>query len=139
MIMAAEQTLIYDPSNFVFPFGAHICVVDVDVLNARVGSFAAPDHRRMDRRTLRARRQRYASRGASRLLESTVASPLGQHRDGRERRSCPHRLLRHSRRPGFVGAGVECVFQAAGETVDELGDPLERVGFSAALSALEPS
>jgi carbon-monoxide dehydrogenase large subunit len=30
MEMGLEQTLIYDPSNFVFPFGTHVCVVDVD-------------------------------------------------------------------------------------------------------------
>ena len=26
-----EETTFYDPENFVFPFGAHACVVDVDV------------------------------------------------------------------------------------------------------------
>ncbi|HEV2777513.1 MAG TPA: molybdopterin cofactor-binding domain-containing protein [Solirubrobacteraceae bacterium] len=30
MEMGLDQTLIYDPSNFVFPFGTHVCVVDVD-------------------------------------------------------------------------------------------------------------
>ena len=30
MEMGLEQMLIYDPSNFVFPFGTHVCVVDVD-------------------------------------------------------------------------------------------------------------
>jgi carbon-monoxide dehydrogenase large subunit len=30
MELGLEQTLIYDPSNFVFPFGTHACVVDVD-------------------------------------------------------------------------------------------------------------
>ncbi len=30
MELGLEQTLIYDPSNFVFPFGTHVCVVDVD-------------------------------------------------------------------------------------------------------------
>ena len=30
MEIGLEQTLIYDPSNFVFPFGTHVCVVDVD-------------------------------------------------------------------------------------------------------------
>ncbi|MDX6676752.1 MAG: aerobic carbon-monoxide dehydrogenase large subunit [Solirubrobacteraceae bacterium] len=36
MELGLEQTLIYDPSNFVFPFGAHICVVDVDVVTGKV-------------------------------------------------------------------------------------------------------
>jgi len=26
-----EETMFYDPENFVFPFGAHACIVDVDV------------------------------------------------------------------------------------------------------------
>jgi CO/xanthine dehydrogenase Mo-binding subunit len=26
-----EETTFYDPENFVFPFGAHACIVDVDV------------------------------------------------------------------------------------------------------------
>ncbi len=30
MEMGLEQMLIYDPSNFVFPFGTHVCIVDVD-------------------------------------------------------------------------------------------------------------
>jgi aerobic carbon-monoxide dehydrogenase large subunit len=30
MELGLEQTLIHDPDNFVFPFGAHACVVDVD-------------------------------------------------------------------------------------------------------------
>ncbi len=30
MELGLEQTLIYDPTNFVFPFGTHICVVEVD-------------------------------------------------------------------------------------------------------------
>ena len=25
-----DETAFYDPENFVFPFGAHACVVDVD-------------------------------------------------------------------------------------------------------------
>jgi len=36
MEMGLEQTLIYDPSNFVFPFGAHVCVVDVDSETGKV-------------------------------------------------------------------------------------------------------
>ena len=36
MEMGLEQTLIYDPSNFVFPFGAHVCVVDVDAETGKV-------------------------------------------------------------------------------------------------------
>lgn len=36
MELGLEQTLIYDPSNFVFPFGAHICVVDVDAVTGKV-------------------------------------------------------------------------------------------------------
>jgi len=36
MELGLEQTLIYDPSNFVFPFGAHICVVDVDARTGKV-------------------------------------------------------------------------------------------------------
>jgi len=36
MELGLEQTLIYDPSNFVFPFGAHICVVDVDAQTGKV-------------------------------------------------------------------------------------------------------
>ncbi len=35
MELGLEQTLIYDPSNFVFPFGAHICVVDVDAVTGK--------------------------------------------------------------------------------------------------------
>jgi carbon-monoxide dehydrogenase large subunit len=31
-----EETAFYDPENFVFPFGAHACVVDVDVETGRV-------------------------------------------------------------------------------------------------------
>jgi carbon-monoxide dehydrogenase large subunit len=31
-----EETMFYDPSNFVFPFGAHACVVDVDVETGKV-------------------------------------------------------------------------------------------------------
>lgn len=31
-----EETAFYDPSNFVFPFGAHACVVDVDVETGKV-------------------------------------------------------------------------------------------------------
>jgi carbon-monoxide dehydrogenase large subunit len=36
MELGLEQTLIYDPSNFVFPFGTHICVVDVDGATGKV-------------------------------------------------------------------------------------------------------
>jgi carbon-monoxide dehydrogenase large subunit len=31
-----EETAFYDPENFVFPFGAHACVVDVDVETGKV-------------------------------------------------------------------------------------------------------
>ena len=31
-----EETTFYDPENFVFPFGAHACIVDVDVETGRV-------------------------------------------------------------------------------------------------------
>jgi carbon-monoxide dehydrogenase large subunit len=31
-----EETTFYDPENFVFPFGAHACVVDVDAETGRV-------------------------------------------------------------------------------------------------------
>jgi carbon-monoxide dehydrogenase large subunit len=31
-----EETATYDPENFVFPFGAHACVVDVDVETGKV-------------------------------------------------------------------------------------------------------
>jgi carbon-monoxide dehydrogenase large subunit len=31
-----EETTFYDPENFVFPFGAHACVVDVDVETGKV-------------------------------------------------------------------------------------------------------
>ena len=31
-----EETSMYDPENFVFPFGAHACVVDVDVDTGKV-------------------------------------------------------------------------------------------------------
>ena len=31
-----EETAFYDPENFVFPFGAHACVVDVDVDTGKV-------------------------------------------------------------------------------------------------------
>ncbi|MDX6691575.1 MAG: aerobic carbon-monoxide dehydrogenase large subunit [Solirubrobacteraceae bacterium] len=36
MEMGLEQTLIYDPSNFVFPFGTHVCIVDVDAETGKV-------------------------------------------------------------------------------------------------------
>ena len=36
MELGLEQMLIYDPSNFVFPFGTHICVVDVDANTGKV-------------------------------------------------------------------------------------------------------
>jgi carbon-monoxide dehydrogenase large subunit len=36
MELGLEQSLIYDPSNFVFPFGAHVCVVDVDAATGKV-------------------------------------------------------------------------------------------------------
>ena len=36
MELGLEQTLIYDPTNFVFPFGTHICVVDVDPNTGKV-------------------------------------------------------------------------------------------------------
>ncbi|HEX4345394.1 MAG TPA: molybdopterin cofactor-binding domain-containing protein [Solirubrobacteraceae bacterium] len=36
MELGLEQTLIYDPQNFVFPFGTHICVVDVDATTGKV-------------------------------------------------------------------------------------------------------
>ena len=31
-----EETTFYDPENFVFPFGAHACVVDVDAETGKV-------------------------------------------------------------------------------------------------------
>jgi carbon-monoxide dehydrogenase large subunit len=31
-----EETMFYDPENFVFPFGAHACIVDVDVETGKV-------------------------------------------------------------------------------------------------------
>jgi carbon-monoxide dehydrogenase large subunit len=31
-----EETAFYDPANFVFPFGAHACIVDVDVETGKV-------------------------------------------------------------------------------------------------------
>ncbi len=31
-----EETAMYDPENFVFPFGAHACIVDVDVETGKV-------------------------------------------------------------------------------------------------------
>jgi carbon-monoxide dehydrogenase large subunit len=36
MELGLEQALIYDPSNFVFPFGTHICVVEVDAKTGKV-------------------------------------------------------------------------------------------------------
>jgi carbon-monoxide dehydrogenase large subunit len=36
MELGLEQMLIYDPTNFVFPFGTHICVVDVDANTGKV-------------------------------------------------------------------------------------------------------
>ncbi|MDT7538667.1 MAG: aerobic carbon-monoxide dehydrogenase large subunit, partial [Actinomycetota bacterium] len=36
MELGLEQTLIYDPTNFVFPFGTHVCVVDVDAETGKV-------------------------------------------------------------------------------------------------------
>jgi carbon-monoxide dehydrogenase large subunit len=45
MELGLEQTLIYDPSNFVFPFGTHICVVDIeeDTGKAKVVRWVAVD------------------------------------------------------------------------------------------------
>ncbi len=34
--LGLEETSIYDPENFVFPFGAHACVVDVDFETGKV-------------------------------------------------------------------------------------------------------
>jgi aerobic carbon-monoxide dehydrogenase large subunit len=34
--LGLEETSIYDPENFVFPFGAHACVVDVDAETGKV-------------------------------------------------------------------------------------------------------
>jgi carbon-monoxide dehydrogenase large subunit len=34
--LGLEETAFYDPENFVFPFGAHACVVDVDVETGKV-------------------------------------------------------------------------------------------------------
>ena len=31
-----EETTFYDPENFVFPFGAHACIVDVDADTGKV-------------------------------------------------------------------------------------------------------
>ena len=31
-----EETTFYDPENFVFPFGAHACIVDVDVETGKI-------------------------------------------------------------------------------------------------------
>ena len=31
-----EESSFYDPENFVFPFGAHACVVDVDAETGKV-------------------------------------------------------------------------------------------------------
>ena len=31
-----EETSFYDPENFVFPFGAHACIVDVDIETGKV-------------------------------------------------------------------------------------------------------
>jgi carbon-monoxide dehydrogenase large subunit len=31
-----EETTFYDPENFVFPFGAHACIVDVDIETGKV-------------------------------------------------------------------------------------------------------
>jgi carbon-monoxide dehydrogenase large subunit len=36
MELGLEQMLIYDPTNFVFPFGTHICVVEVDANTGKV-------------------------------------------------------------------------------------------------------
>ena len=36
MELGLDQTLIYDPSNFVFPFGTHVCVVDIDPETGKV-------------------------------------------------------------------------------------------------------
>jgi carbon-monoxide dehydrogenase large subunit len=40
-----EETMFYDPENFVFPFGAHACIVDVDAETgkARVVRYVAVD------------------------------------------------------------------------------------------------
>ena len=62
-----EETTFYDPENFVFPFGAHACIVDVDaetgkvdvvryVVGRRLRPGDQPDaHRRPDPRRHRAR------------------------------------------------------------------------------------
>jgi len=36
MELGLEQALMYDPSNFVFPFGTHACIVDVDSETGKV-------------------------------------------------------------------------------------------------------
>jgi carbon-monoxide dehydrogenase large subunit len=36
MEVGLEETAFYDPENFVFPFGAHACIVDVDVETGKV-------------------------------------------------------------------------------------------------------
>ncbi len=36
MELGLEQSLIYDPTNFVFPFGTHVCVVDIDPETGKV-------------------------------------------------------------------------------------------------------
>jgi carbon-monoxide dehydrogenase large subunit len=36
MVPGLEETTFYDPENFVFPFGAHACIVDVDADTGKV-------------------------------------------------------------------------------------------------------
>jgi carbon-monoxide dehydrogenase large subunit len=36
MELGLEQALMYDPSNFVFPFGTHVCVVDIEADTGKV-------------------------------------------------------------------------------------------------------
>ena len=42
-----EETAFYDPENFVFPFGAHACVVDVDPETGKVSVVALRRGRRL--------------------------------------------------------------------------------------------
>jgi carbon-monoxide dehydrogenase large subunit len=48
-----EETAFYDPSNFVFPFGAHACVVEVDAETGRSTSCATSRSTTAGRRSTR--------------------------------------------------------------------------------------
>ena len=99
MELGLEQTLIYDPSNFVFPFGTHVCVVDVDRRDGQGQRRALGRGRR-----LRAGGQPDAHRRAGARRRHARHRP-GAVRAGRLRRARPahHRHVHGLRAPDGGG------------------------------------